>query len=129
MAFTGIQATVNLYTMQEAELTNRLSDIMQDITAASSQSTDLLKSVGDQKNEIKNEYPDTDSDAYKNAMDEVNYKYELELSRINQWETQLETEKSQLETEIQATSQYKESFMSVLKNNVQKSFKYAQNGQ
>lgn len=126
MSFAGIQTTVNLYTMQQADLTNRLSDIMHDITRASSQSTELLENVNAQKNDVKNSYA-SDSQEYKDKMEEIEDNYELELATINNWETELEAEKAQLETEVQAVTSYKESFTSALKQNVQKDFKYAQN--
>ena len=129
MSFTGIQATVDLYTMQEAQLENQLSDIMQNITSASSKSSELLEGVTEQKTEVENTYSDSDSSAYKEAMSKIEDKYTLDLSKINQWETELETEKDQKETEIKVATSYKESFMSALKTNVGKSFKYAGGGQ
>lgn len=133
MAFAGLQTTVNLYTMREADLTNRLSDIMQNITRASSKTTELLRRTTDNKEAVNAEAEKdktyADSTQYDIDMNSIEDDYELQLAEINQWESQLETEKDSLETELQATTAYKESFTSALKQNVQKSFKYGQSGQ
>lgn len=128
MAFSGLLTTVNLYTMQEADLTNRLSDIMQNITRASSKTTKLLTDTTAKKQAINEEADNdqsyADSTQYERDMSAVEDDYELQLAQINEWESQLETEKDSLETQLQATTAYKESFTGALKQNVQKSFKY-----
>lgn len=123
MSIAAIQSTVNLYTLQESDLTNQLSDILTQITRASGEISDLSEETGNLRAQVKEQYePGTDD--YKSAMENIQYDYELELAEIQQWESQLETEKSMLQTELEAISTYKESFKSVLKQNVQSDFKY-----
>lgn len=134
MAFAGLQTTVNLYTLQEADLTNRIADIMQNITRASSKSTNTLEEENEKRNAIRYEAASNkayaDSTQYDADMSAVEEDYEVQLSEITQWEKELETQKDSLETELQATTAYKESFTAALKQNVQKSFKYGgTNGQ
>ncbi|MDD3436059.1 MAG: hypothetical protein PHC64_02795 [Candidatus Gastranaerophilales bacterium] len=124
MAFTGIQATINFYTQQESDLTNELTDIMTDITGASRKMTKLVQKTSELKQIAREEcYSEED---YDEVMDAIQDDYELELAKITEWESELEIRKEQLETEIKATSSYKESFKSALKQNVQSDFKYAQ---
>ena len=123
MSYAGIQATVNFYTMREADLTNELSDIMTSITQASGQTTDLVTSTNDQKSVVRNSAA-PDSTEYKTQMDQISGQYEVKLAQITDWESQLETRKQALETEIQATTSYKESFKTALKQNIQKDYKY-----
>lgn len=126
MAFTGIQATVDFYSMQEVDLTNDLTDIMMSITRAGRNNVELSREVGDKKEAVKASY-EQGSDEYKEAMSEIQDDYELKLHEITEWENELETKKNEIENEIKATSSYKESFTSALKQNVQNDFKYGQN--
>lgn len=53
MSFTGIQATVDFYTMREADLTNQMTDIMTAITRAAQQTSSLATETNDQKEAAK----------------------------------------------------------------------------
>jgi Siphovirus Gp157. len=123
MSFTGIQAVVDFYTMQEANLTNQMTDIMMAITRASGEIAGIAIDFRDQRNAVRNAY-NRDSSAYKDAMDEIQDDYELKLAEITAWESELETKKDALEAEIKATSSYKDSFQQALKQNIQSDFKY-----
>lgn len=124
MSFTGIQATVDFYTAQEAYLTNEMTDIMMKITRASKDTTKLTEETGEQKDAVREAY-DPDSAEYKDAMDQIQDDYDFKLAEITEWESELETQKDELETEIKATKSYEESFTSMLKQNVSNDFKYA----
>lgn len=127
MASTGLLDTVNLYTMREADLTNQLSDIVMSINRASKDSMKLLDKTGKEKSEVREQY-ETGSDEYKDAMQEVQDEYEYSLAKINQWESELEVKKENLETEIKATTVAKEGFQAALKQNVTKDHQYGGNG-
>lgn len=130
MAFAGIQATVDFYTQQQADLTNQLNDIMTDITLAARKSSTLAKQTSEKKEAI---YDNADEDCsykesgeYDEDLNKVQDEYELKLAQIQEWESALEVKKENLETQVQAITSYKESFQSALKSNVQSDFKYAQ---
>lgn len=125
MTVAGLESTVQFYTSREADLTSELSNIMFDITQASKDSAKLAQQTGDKRKAVKETY-DYGTEEYDDAMDEVQQEYQLELAQITEWETELETKKNCLETEIQAVNSYKESFTSALKQNVQTDFKYGQ---
>ena len=127
MSCSGIQSTVNLCTMREAQLTNELTDIMTNITQACRETSDLATITSSARESIEGDKTLTDDAKYK-ALDKVQDDYELNLAKISSWENELEIQKKQKETEIQATSSYKESFMSALKQNVQKDYKYGGSG-
>lgn len=127
MSFTGIQATINFYTIEQANLTNQLTDIMQDITSASSKTSKIATSVAEKRGWVRETYP-SDSDAYDDVMDEIENEFETQMAVINSWENELATKKDLLQTQLQATTSYKESFTAALKTNVQGGFKYAQGG-
>lgn len=125
MSFVGIQQTINLYSMQQAYLTNELTDILMRITSASGKTTDLLEATNAKKCDVNNTYS-SESTQYQVEMEKIEDEYNLQLAKITEWESELEVQKQNLETEIQVTTSYKESFTSALKQNVQKDFKYAQ---
>lgn len=128
MAIAGIQGIIDLYTLQEAQLTHDVTDIMQNITKATKKASEYAVEVSAKKEEVKGEY-DSGTAEYQAAMDDINDDYELKMSEISSWESELETQKQQKETELQATTSYKQSYQSALKSNVKTDFTYAQNGQ
>lgn len=131
MSFVGIQATVDFYTAQEADITNQLSDIMTSITQATKQSSSVLEEENEAKDAV---YEKANSDStyansnqYNSDLQKVTDEYQVKLADITEWESELQTQKQTLQTQLQATTSYKESFTSALKQNVQSDFKYAQN--
>lgn len=106
MAFAGLQTTVNLYTLQEADLTNRIADIMENITRAGAKSNSILEEENSKKSALRAKAESNktyaDSTQYDSDMSALEDDYELQLSQINQWEKELETQKESMETELQA---------------------------
>lgn len=127
MSYAGIQATVNFYTLREADLTNELTEIMTSITQASSETMDIVESTNESKADVRNTYESGTSE-YEAQMEQINDDYDIKLAQITDWEKELEAKKQVLETEIQATTSYKESFKSALKQNIQKDYKYGDGG-
>lgn len=130
MAIAGIQTTVDLYIQEQADLTQQLDTIMSQITVASKKSMSLAQDTHSKKEAVYEKADDSqaykNSDQYDEDLDQIQDDYEMKLAEINDWESQLETKKQNLETQVQAVTSYKESFQSALKSNVQSDFKYAQ---
>lgn len=129
MSYAGILATVQLYKLEKADLTSQVSDILMDITKASGKTTDYMAAENKEMENVKKQYSSdsgesTDSTEYEAAVDEIKNEFNLKLQEVNEWEKQLETQKQNLETELQATSSYLESYESVLKDNVKKDSSY-----
>lgn len=123
MAFTGIQALVDFYTVREAQITNQVTDIMMRINEATRDMSDLSEETSYKRGEVQAEYSPDEAE-YQAAMDEIKDEYQLQLAEITAWESELETEKSSLQTELQATTSFKQSYQSMLKQNVSKDFSY-----
>lgn len=126
MSYSGIQTTVNFLTLQEATLTNQLTDIMTDITMETRNCAELANNTSSLKEGVKAEYDVTDTE-YQVKMDEINDAYELDMANLSAWESELQTQKQAKETEVQVTSATKESYMAMLKENVKSDHTYAQN--
>jgi len=125
MAFSGIQGTIDFYIRQEAQLTNDVTDILTNITRATKTSAEYATKVSSEREEVKADNT-AGSTTYENKMNDINNEYELQLSQINSWESELETQKQQKETELEACTSYKTSYQSMLKSNVKTDFTYAQ---
>lgn len=126
MSFVGIQANLNFYTEREADLTDELSDILTNITQATRKISNITEEEAELRGEVREQY-DPGSDEYKDAMQKIQDDHTMKLADISEWESELETQKQQIETELKATTSYKESFTAVLKQNVQKDFKFGGN--
>lgn len=128
MTIAALHGTLLLYTMEKADLTQRLMGIMDNINTATASTTDLMEQTNEKrayysaKAEANPTY--ADSTTYKIEAQAVEDDYQLQLAEINSWETQLQQEKSQTETQLKVITSYEESFTSLLKNNVKKDFTY-----
>jgi hypothetical protein len=125
MAYAGLLATVNLYTAEKADLTSQLSTIMESISRATGESSQISSDEASEQSALAAKYG-TDSTEYEVANDELEHKYDAQLKAINAWESELQVQKQNLETQVQEVSSYLESFQSALKDNVKKDFKYGQ---
>ncbi len=124
MSFSGIQATIDFYTAENALLTNELTDIMTLITEATHEISAVSTETCQQRTAVKAKYTDNTSTGYQMAMDDVEAEYELKVADISAWESELQIQKDNKQTEVQATRSYLESYKAVLKENVQKDFSY-----
>lgn len=129
MSFTSIQSSLNFYTMQEASLTSELDDIMMSITSATRQTSDIAQQTSDKRNAIYSNQDasgSSDSSQYDSELNQVQDDYDLKLATITDWESELEVKKQNIETQLKEITSYKESFKSMLKQNVKNDFKYGQ---
>jgi len=127
MADAGLLLTVDSYTIQQSDLTNQLSDIMTSITRASQESTSILQKTSDERAAVAKK--DTvGSDQYNADMGAIDDEYKVKLAEVNEWETELENQKEELQTQIEAISAYKDSFQAALKQNVQSDYKFGGSG-
>lgn len=126
MADANLLDTVNLYTMQQDDLTHQLSDIMESISRTNTKSFSLIQTTNDKRAAVRKQY-EAGSAQYDAKMDEIDDQYKASLAEIQTWETELEVQKDQLEDKIKTISGYKESFQSALKQNVQNDYKFGGN--
>lgn len=130
MSYSSVLATVNLYTAEADDLTYQLGAITMQITKASGKISALATNATNQKAAIKaeaDEDPDyADSVEYKQDLQDVQDDYNMKLEEINAWEKELEMKKTNMETQIQAIKSYKDSYTSVLKENVKNDSNFTQ---
>ena len=128
MTIAALQGTLLMYTMEKSNLTQKLMGIMDNVNIAMVNSTDLME----QTNEKRAYYSDkaqtdavyADSTQYQIDSSAVEDDYELQLSKINSWDSQLQQEKSSIETELKIITTYEESWTTLLKGNIKKDFTF-----
>jgi len=130
MSIAALHGTLLLYTQEKANLTSTLMGIMDNLNVANLNSTELMEQTGVKRayyNQKAQENPDyADSTEYEIQTDAVEADYQLQLAQINSWESQLQTEKGNCETELKVITAYEESWTTLLKNNIKKDFTYGQ---
>jgi len=130
MSIAALNGKLLLYTQEKADLTKRLTSIMGDLNVATNNSTDLMEQTGAKRayyNQKAQADPDyADSTEYEVETEAVESDYQLQLAKINSWESELQTEKSNVETDLKEVTSYEESWTTLLKNNIKKDFSYGQ---
>ena len=126
----GLQVTLNTYQILYNQAENDLCNITDAITQETSKTSDLSKSVADQKQEAKDSYKngDIDQSAYQDAIEKISDDYTATLADVQSWETELEQQKDQAEQQAQQYSSYIDSYKSLVSKNVSSTFKYGGSG-
>lgn len=126
----GLQVTLNTYQILYNQAENDLCNISDALTQEAGKTLALSKSVGDQKQDVKDSYKsgEIDQDAYQDAIEEISDKYTATLADVQSWETELEQNKDQAEQHAQQYSSYIDSYKSLISKGVQSNFKYGGSG-
>ena len=128
MTIAALQGTLLMYTMEKSNLTQKLMGIMDNVNIAMVNSTDLMEQTNEKRayysDKAQNDAVYADSTQYQIDSSAVEDDYELQLSKINSWDSQLQQEKSSVETELKVITTYEESWTTLLKGNIKKDFTY-----
>lgn len=128
MAYAGILATIEFYTARKDDLTSEISDIMLDINMATKESGDVAQEESKKKQNLldkaKSDSTYADSTEYEQDKQDLEDQYNARLEDINSWEKELEIQKQNLQTEVEATSAYLDSYTSMIKDNIKRDFTY-----
>lgn len=136
MAYAGLLATVDLYQLEKDQLTSQESDILMRINDATRQTTKVSEAQVNAVQDLKKEYgqdsssstttSSADSTEYQVALEELQDKFNAELAKVNEWEKELEVQKTQIDNEIQELSASLDSYKSILKTNVKADSSYGE---
>jgi DUF4097 and DUF4098 domain-containing protein YvlB len=128
MTIAAIQGTLLLYTMEKANITQRLMGIMDNMNVANMNSTELMEQTNEKRayysQMAEGDQSYADSTQYEIDSEAVENDYQLQLSQINSWDSQMQQDKNSLETELKIVTSYEESWTTLLKNNIKKDFTY-----
>ena len=120
--------TLNTYDARQAEVANRMTDILDEINIAAGESTDLAQETALKRNSVSNYANENpvyaDSRQYDTDLQEIEDDYNVHLAEINAWETKLNTEKASLQVEAQELSSYETSVKQMMGKKAEKDFAY-----
>ena len=69
-------------------------------------------------------YYEDDQDTYELLVEQLQQDHELKLANLNSWESELEVEKNNLETQLNEISTFESTWTKLLQTNIKNDFSY-----
>ncbi len=125
MAISNFQEKLLFYTQQKSRISMELSNVQMDQLSAS-------KSVQTKQQEYNAQlsalYYDEEcgygTEAYSQILLELQNEHEFELASINSWESQLDIQKENLETQLNEIQSYENTWQKLLMTAIKNDFVY-----
>ncbi|MCI1273960.1 MAG: hypothetical protein LKG27_05965 [Clostridiaceae bacterium] len=128
MAIANIQETLLLYSKQKAQLAEKISDVTMNLLSASKKVAASQSKYNQELDNYYQKYYEDDPDTYQVLEEKLQNEHEEQLAELNSWETKLETDKDNLETQYNEISSYESSWTKLLQQNVKSDFTYGGSG-
>lgn len=130
MAISSIHETLLMYTKRKSALNTQLSDIMFNMVSASRKTSELQQQYNQKQQDL---YYDEEfgygTDEYMILVEQLENDHEFELSTLESWESELELQKNNCETQLNEISSYETSWTKLLQTNIKNDFTYGSVGQ
>ncbi len=124
MAISNIHETLLLYTKQKALINDKLSTNMMDLLNSSKQTAQEQSLYNTKMDNIYHNYYEDDQDTYELLVEQLQQDHELKLANLNSWESELEVEKNNLETQLNEISTFESTWTKLLQTNIKNDFSY-----
>ncbi len=124
MAIANLQEMLLSYTKQETAVNEKLSTVMMNTASATRSYASKQQQYNEQVQNYYYEYYEQDPDMYYDLIELIENEHELDLARLESWESNLEVQKNELETQLNEITTYKENWIKLLSNNIKKDFTY-----
>ena len=124
MAIANLQEMLLSYTKQETAVNEKLSTVMMNMASATRSYASKQQQYNEQVQNYYYEYYEQDPDMYYDLIELIENEHELDLARLESWESNLEVQKNELETQLNEITTYKENWIKLLSNNIKKDFTY-----
>lgn len=124
MAISNIHETLLLYTKQKALINDKLSTNMMDLLNSSKQTAQEQSLYNTKMDNIYYNYYEDDQDTYELLVGQLQQDHELKLANLNSWESELEVEKNNLETQLNEISTFESTWTKLLQTNIKNDFSY-----
>jgi hypothetical protein len=129
MAISNFQEKLLFYTKQKSQISMQLSDVQMKQLSAT-------KSVQTKQQEYNAQlsalYYDEDygygTDEYQEMLLELQNEHEFELASINTWESELDIENENLETQLNEITTYESTWQKLLATAIKNDFSYGGTG-
>ncbi len=124
MAISNIHDTLLLYTKQKALINDKLSSNMMDLLNSSKQTAQEQSLYNKNLDNIYYNYYESDQDTYELLVEQLQQEHELKLANLNSWESELEVEKNNLETQLNEITTFESTWTKLLQTNIKNDFSY-----
>ena len=124
MAISNIQETLLFYTKQKSLINDKLSTTMMDLLNSSKKVAEEQAKYNDQISDIYYNYYEDDPDSYEILTEQCEQEHELALANLNSWESELELEKNNIETQLNEINTYEATWTKLMQNNIKGDFTY-----
>ncbi len=124
MAISNIHDTLLLYTKQKALINDKLSTNMMDLLNSSKQTAQEQSLYNKKMDDIYYNYYEEDQDTYELLVEQLQQDHELKLANLNSWESELEVEKNNLETQLNEITTFESTWTKLLQTNIKNDFSY-----
>ena len=125
MAISNLQEKLLFYTQQKSRISMQLSDVQMKQLSATKQSATAQQEYNAKLSAL---YYDEEfgygTDEYSQLLLELQNDHEFELANINSWESQLDIEKENLETQLNEIQAYENTLQKLLLTAIKNDFVY-----
>lgn len=125
MAIANLQEKLLFYTQQKSRISMQLSDVQMKQLSASKTTATKQQEYNAKLSAL---YYDEDfgygTDEYSEMLLELQNDHEFELANINSWESQLDIEKENLETQLNEIQSYENTWQKLLMTAIKNDFVY-----
>lgn len=129
MSIANLQEKLLFYTRQKSRINLQLSNIQMNQLSATRSSATKQQEYNQKLSAL---YYDEDhgygTDEYSEMLLELQNDHEFEMASINSWESELELQKENLETQLNEVSSYENTWKKLLQTNIKNEFAYGGTG-
>ena len=129
MSIANLQEKLLFYTRQKSRINLQLSNIQMNQLSATRSSATKQQEYNQKLSAL---YYDEDhgygTDEYSEMLLELQNDHEFEMASINSWESELELQKENLETQLNEVSSYENTWQKLLQTNIKNEFIYGGTG-
>lgn len=125
MTISNLQEHLLFYTQQKSRISSRLSDVqMKQLSATRSSATKQQEYNAKLSDLYYDEEYGYGTDEYSEILLQLQNDHEFEMANINAWESELELQKENLETQLNEISGYESAWQKLLVSNIKNEFVY-----
>lgn len=129
MSIANLQEKLLFYTRQKSQINLQLSNVQMNQLSATRSSATKQQEYNQKLSAL---YYDEDhgygTDEYSEMLLELQNDHEFEMASINSWESELELQKENLETQLNEVSSYENTWQKLLQTNIKNEFTYGGTG-
>lgn len=127
MSIANLQEKLLFFTRQKSLISKKLSDVQMRQLEATKQIQQKQQQFNAELSALYYDYYAEEPALYSQMYEALVEDHQFELSTINSWESQLELEKEQYETQLNEITNYENSWQKLLAQNIKVEFTYGGN--